>query len=187
MLLRSHLGPTSGTTHLMDLVNFFLILSNHFRLRTVRRFSMRTHLSHTLHHFTNTCLPHGEPCSIKPNFILGSSFPCCAWLCCHTHAHPTCSCFSAILPPPCSCIMPLTSIMPALDSIGRSGTNMYIHYDSIHIKAKESTDIPSLILLEFHPSKIARLITWPATPPWAKPRLVVETRPPPRASSVKAI
>ena len=131
VVLWSHLGPTSGTTHLMDLVNFFLILSNHFRLQTVRRFSMRTHLSHTLHHFTNRCLPHDEPCSIKPNFILGSSFLCCAWLCCHTHAHPTCSCFSSILPPPCSCIMPLTSIMPALDSIGRSGTNMYIHYDSI--------------------------------------------------------
>ena len=52
---------------------------------------MRTHLSHTLYHFTNTCLPHGEPCFIKPNFIFDSSFPCCAWLCGHTHAHHTCS------------------------------------------------------------------------------------------------
>ena len=40
--------------------------------------------------------------------------------------------------------------MLALDSIGRSDTNMYIPYDSIYIRAKESTGIPSLILLEFH-------------------------------------
>ena len=70
---------------------FHPILSDYFRLYTVRRFSMRTHLSHALHHFTNTCLPHGEPCSIKLNFILDSSFPCCAWLCCHEHVHHTCS------------------------------------------------------------------------------------------------
>ena len=50
-------GPTSGTTFSMDLLLFFLslILSYHFRLQTVRRFSMRTHLSHTLHIFT-TCV-----------------------------------------------------------------------------------------------------------------------------------
>ena len=48
---------------------------------------MGTHLSHALHHFTNTCLPHGEPCFIKPNFIPDSSLLCCAWLCCHTHVH----------------------------------------------------------------------------------------------------
>ena len=86
--------PTSGTTHLTDLVNFLsfhLILSNCFRLQTMRKFSMRTHLSHILHHFTNMCLPHGKPYSIKPNLILDSSFPCCAWLCCHIHAHHTCS------------------------------------------------------------------------------------------------
>ena len=50
---------------------------------------MRTHLSHVLHHFTNMCLPHGEPCSIKLNLILDSSFLCCAWLYCHTHTHHT--------------------------------------------------------------------------------------------------
>ena len=50
---------------------------------------MRTHLSHALHHFTNTCSPHGKPCSIKLNFILDSSFLCYAWLCCHTHVHHT--------------------------------------------------------------------------------------------------
>ena len=130
ILLWSHLRDYTFN-RLSQFFTLHLILSDCFRLQTVKRFSIKTHLSHTLHHFTNICLPHGEPCSIKPNFILGSSFLCCAWLCCHTHAHPTCSCFSAILPPPCSCIMPLTSIMPALDSIGRSGTNMYIHYDSI--------------------------------------------------------
>ena len=130
LLLQSH--PKG--LHLMDLVNFslvLLILSDYFRLQTMRRFSMRTHLSHTIHTFTNMCLPHGEPYSIKPNFIPDSSFPCCAWLCCHTHAHHTCLCFFSILPPPCGCIMSLISVMPALDSIGRSGTNMYISYDSI--------------------------------------------------------
>ena len=46
--------------------------------------------------------------------------------------------------------MLLISIMPALDSISRFDTNMYILYASIYIKAKESTGNPSLILLEFH-------------------------------------
>ena len=61
--------------------------------------------------FTNTCLSHGEPCFIKPNFILDSSFPCCAWLCCHTHAPPSCPYFSSILPLPCGCIMLLIFAM----------------------------------------------------------------------------
>ena len=56
---------------------------------------------------------------LKPNFILDSSFLCCAWLCCHTHAFASCSCFSSILLLPCSCIMLFISAMPALDSIGR--------------------------------------------------------------------
>ena len=76
---------------LSQFFSFLPILSDHFRLWTMRRFSMRTHLSHTLHIFTNTCLPHGKPCSIKLDLILNSSFPCCAWLYCHTHAHHTCS------------------------------------------------------------------------------------------------
>ena len=92
---------------------------------------MRTHLSHALHTVTNMCLPQGKPCSIKPNLILDSLFLCCAWLCCHTHVHHTCLCFSSILPPPRSCIMLLISVMLALDSIDRSDTNMYIQYDSI--------------------------------------------------------
>ena len=52
---------------------------------------MRTHLSHTLHIFSNTCLSHGKPYAIKLNLILDSSFLCCAWLCCRTHVHHTCS------------------------------------------------------------------------------------------------
>ena len=130
-MLQSH-SKELHFNRLSQFFSFFLILSDHFTLQTVRRFSMRTHLSHAFfHHFTNMCLPHGEPCFIKPNLILDSSFPCCAWLCCHTHAHHTCLCFSSILPPPCGCIMPLISIIPALDSIGRFNTNMYTHYDSI--------------------------------------------------------
>ena len=44
-----------------------------------------------------------------------------------THMHIThVPCFSSILPLPCSCIMSLISIMPALDDISRSDTNMYI-------------------------------------------------------------
>ena len=46
---------------------------------------------------------------------------------CITHV----PCLSSILPPPCSCIMLLISIMPALNSISRSDTNMYIPYGSI--------------------------------------------------------
>ena len=46
--------------------------------------------------------------------------------------------------------MLLISAMPALNSMGRFDTNMYIQYDSMYVKTKESTGIPSLILLEFH-------------------------------------
>ena len=84
LLLRSHLRDYSSN-RLSQFFSFtlsYLIISE---LRTMRRFPTRTHLSHTLHHFTNTCLPHGRPCSIKLNLILDSSFSCCAWLCCHTH------------------------------------------------------------------------------------------------------
>ena len=76
---------------------------------------METHLFHALHHFTNTCLPHGEPCFIKSNFVLDSSFLCCAWLCCHTHVFFSCYASFSILPPSYGCIMLLISIMPALD------------------------------------------------------------------------
>ena len=108
-----------------------------------------THLLHTIHHLTNMCLSHGEPCFIKPNLIFDSSFPCCAWLCCHMHALPSCLCFSSILPVPCDCIMLFISAMPTLDSISRFNTNMYILYANMYIKTKELTGNPSLILLEF--------------------------------------
>ena len=60
-------SPTHWDYISMDLVNFslFFILSDHFRLRTVRRFPMGTHLSHALHHSTNTCLPHGDLVSLN--------------------------------------------------------------------------------------------------------------------------
>ena len=62
VLLQSH----SKGLHFNGLVNFFsFILSNYFRLWTMRSFSMGTHLPHTLHTLTNTCSPHGKPCSIK--------------------------------------------------------------------------------------------------------------------------
>ena len=49
-----------------------------------------------------------------------------------THIHIThVLCFSSILPLPCGCIMLLISTMPALSSISRFNTNMYIQYDSI--------------------------------------------------------
>ena len=127
ILLQSH-HRDSTFNGLINFSLFYLILS--FRLQTIRRISTRSHLSHTLHIFTNTCLPHGKPYAIKLNFILDSSFLCSAWLCCHTCTSHI-LCFSSILPPPCSYIMSLMSVMPALDSIGRSGTNMYILYDSI--------------------------------------------------------
>ena len=125
-------SSNTGTTIFNGLVTFslfYLILS--FRLQTVRRFSMRTHSSHTLYTFTNMCLPHDKPYTIKLNSILGSSFLCCTWLCCHTHAHHTCLCFSSILPPPCGCLMLLLSNMPFSNGIGRFSINMYIYYDSI--------------------------------------------------------
>ena len=79
VVLQSHLRDYTFN-RLSQFFTFHLILSDCFRLQTMRRFSMRTHLSHALHHFTNTCLPHGKPCSIKLNLILDSPFPCCAWL-----------------------------------------------------------------------------------------------------------
>ena len=49
-------GPTHWDYISMDLVNFslFFILSDNFRLQTVRRLPTGTHLSHTLHHSTNS-------------------------------------------------------------------------------------------------------------------------------------
>ena len=92
---------------------------------------MRTHLSHPLHHFTNMCLPHGEPCSIKLNlFLTIHSHAMHGYAATHMHITHA-PCFSSILPPPCGCNMSLIFIMPALDSISRFDINMYIQYDSI--------------------------------------------------------
>ena len=51
VVLRSH-HRRLYSNGLSQFFSFHLILSDCFRLRTVRRFSMRTHLSHNLHHFT---------------------------------------------------------------------------------------------------------------------------------------
>ena len=86
--------PFTGTTHLNRLSqfsSFYLILSYLFRLQTMRRFSMRTHLSHALHHSQTCVCLMANLVLLKLNLILDSSFLCCAWLCCHTHAHHTCS------------------------------------------------------------------------------------------------
>ena len=117
---------------LSQFFSFHLILSDRFRLRTVRRFSMRTHLPHALHLFMNMCWPHGELCSIKlKNLFLAVHF-CAVHGYAATHMHIThVPCFSSILPPPCGCIMLLISTMPALNCISRFNTNMYIQYDSI--------------------------------------------------------
>ena len=116
-------GPTSGTTHSNGLSQFFsflFILSDRFRLWTMRRFSMRSSLISQPSPF------HKYMFASWRTLFYDSSFLCCAWLCCHTHAHHTCLCFSSILPPPHGCIMLLIPVMLALNSIGRSDTNMYI-------------------------------------------------------------
>ena len=85
---------------------------------------MRTHLSHALHIFTNL-MPLNLTLFLTVHFhaVHGDAA---------THMRTThVLCFSSILPPPCGCIMLLISAMPALDSISRSNTNMYIPYDSI--------------------------------------------------------
>ena len=112
-------------------LTFHFILSNHFRLQTVRRFSMKTHLSHALHIFTNMCFLMADLVLLNLTLFLTVHFHAVHGYAA-THMRIThVLCFSSILPPPCGCIMLLISIMPALDCIGRSDTNMYIQYDSI--------------------------------------------------------
>ena len=129
-VLRSHLGDYTFN-RLSQFFSFHLILSNHFRLQTVRRFSMRTLTYLTPFTISQTCV-----CLMANLVLLNLTLFLTVHFCAvhgnaATHMHITyVSCFS-ILPPTCSCIMPLISIMPALDSIGRFGTNMYIPYDSI--------------------------------------------------------
>ena len=54
---------------------------------------MRTHLQYLMTFtISQTCVClMANLVLLKLNFILDSSFLCCAWLCCHTHAHYTCS------------------------------------------------------------------------------------------------
>ena len=73
----------------MDITNFSLFILSYLIVSDFKLWG--DSLWELTYLFTNMCLPHGKPCSIKLNLILDSSFPCCAWLCCHTHAHHTCS------------------------------------------------------------------------------------------------
>ena len=127
-VLQSHLRNYI-VNGLVTFLFFDLILS--FQTSNCEEILYENSLTSCPSHFHNICLPHGKPYAIKPNFILDSSFPCYAWLCCHIHAHSSCLCFSSILPPLCSCSMFLYFDMPFSDSINRFGTNMYIPYDSI--------------------------------------------------------
>ena len=77
------------------------------------------------------CLPHGEPCLLNLTLFLTVYYHAVhGYAATHMHtSHVHTSSF--ILPLPCGYIMPLISAMPALDCIGRFGTNLYILYDSI--------------------------------------------------------
>ena len=85
-------SPTSGTTHLTDLVNFSL--SSYLIISDFKPWgdSLQelTYLTPFTVSQTCVCLMVNLVL-LNLNFILDSSFPCCAWLCCHTHAHYTCS------------------------------------------------------------------------------------------------
>ena len=115
---------------LSQFFSFHLILSDHVRLQTVRRFPMGTHLSHTLH-FTNTCLPMVNLVLLNLTLFLIVHFHAVhGYAATHTH-FPHVHASSSILPLPCGCIMPLISTRLALDYISRFSTNMYIPYDDI--------------------------------------------------------
>ena len=127
-------GPTSGTTHSTDLVNFslfilsYLIISD-FKLWGDSLWDLTYLMPFT---FSQICV-----CLMANLVLLNLTL----FLTVHfhaehgyaaTHMHIThVLCFSSILPLPCGCIMLLISTMPALNSIGRSDANMYIQYDSI--------------------------------------------------------
>ena len=137
------------SNRLSQIFSFYLILSDCFRLRTVRRFPTGTHLSHNLHiSQTHVCLMANL---ILLNLTLFLIVHFCAM---HGYA-ATHMCFphvmllfhSATTIQLHHVINPCYS-MSALDSVNRSNTNMYYKlYDSI--SEKELTDNPSLILLEF--------------------------------------
>ena len=135
------------TSFFMDLSNFlhnFIVL---FQTSNHKENLYKISLTSCSSHF-HMCLPHGKPYGIKLNFILDSSFLCCTWLCCHIHVHHTCH---ASLPfchhhavASCSPILICLLWTVSVDPIQTCTYNMIVY------SAKESTGIPSLILLEFH-------------------------------------
>ena len=70
-------GPTPGTTHLMDLTNFSPFILSYLIISDFKPWGDSLWELTYLTPFTisqNTYLPHGEPCSIKLNFILAVHF-----------------------------------------------------------------------------------------------------------------
>ena len=130
-MLQSHLRDYTFNG-LSQIFSFSSYLIWSFQTSNHERLSMRTHLSHAFHHFTKTCV-----CLMANLVLLNLTLFLTVHFCavhgyaathmCITHV----LCFSSILPPPRGCIMSLISVMPALNSISRSDTNMYTQYDSI--------------------------------------------------------
>ena len=84
-------GPITRDYIQTDLANFSLFILPYLIVSDLNHKEILYENSLISQPPPNTCFPHGKPCSIKLNFILDSSFPCSAWLCCHTHVHHTCS------------------------------------------------------------------------------------------------
>ena len=127
-------GPTSGTTHSMDLVNFSLFILSYL---VILDFEPWGDSLWELTYLTTFTISQTCVCLMANLVLLNLTlFLTVHFRAVHgyaaTHMRFThVLCFSSILPLPCGCIMLLISAMPALDSIGRSGTYMYIQYDSI--------------------------------------------------------
>ena len=108
-------------------------------------------------YFHNTCLPHGKPYAIKPNFILDSSFLCYAWLCCHTHVHHTC--YASLLfchhhaVASCSSILICTYSMIVYKS---QEINWHPQSDSLGVFPLKQTQSPSPPLSYCGPSSLLR-------------------------------
>ena len=122
-------GPTSGTTYPTDLVNFPLFILSYL---IVSDFELWWDSLWELTYLMPFTISQTHVCLMANLVLLNLTLSLTVHLCamhgyaathmCITHV----LCFSSILPPPCGCIMLLISIMPALDSIGRSGTNMLL-------------------------------------------------------------
>ena len=83
-------GFFTGTLFFTDLLIFLFNLILSFQTLHHKENLYKISLISCLSHFHHICLPHSKPYAIKPNFIFDSSFPCSAWLCCHTHVHYIC-------------------------------------------------------------------------------------------------